>query len=86
MKVCLCRFFWPFGHFDESLMPECGQGFVKVTCYFSRGGLSMLLEPSAKAVEGPLCRNIVVECCGFVASHFLPSLFMVFLGNLSLYF
>ena len=23
-------FLWPFGHFEESLMPECGQGFVKV--------------------------------------------------------
>ena len=67
-------------------MPECGQGFVKVTCYFSRGGLSMLLEPSAKVVEGPLCHDVVVECCGSVASHFRPSLFMVFLGDCSLYF
>ena len=41
----------------------------------------MLLEPSAKAVEGPLCRDVVVECCGSVASHFGPSLFMVFLGE-----
>ena len=26
-------------------------------------------EPSAKAMEGPLC-CVVVECCGSVASHF----------------
>ena len=37
-------------------------------------------EPSAQAMEGPLC-CVVVECCGSVASHFRPSLFMVFLGE-----
>ena len=37
-------------------------------------------EPSAKAMEGPLC-CVVVECCGSVASHFRPLLFMVFLGE-----
>ena len=26
----LSDFFWPFGRFDESLMPDCRQGFVKV--------------------------------------------------------
>ena len=46
----------------------------------------MLLEPSAKAVEGPLCRDVIVECCGSVASHFQPSLSVVNLGNSSLYF
>ena len=39
------------------------------------------LEPPSKALEGPLCRNVVVECSGSVASHFRPSLFVVFLGG-----
>jgi hypothetical protein len=38
------------------------------------------------AMEGPLCHDVFIECCGFVASHFQPSLFIVLLGNSSLYF
>ena len=41
----------------------------------------MLLEPSAKAVEDPLYHIVIVKWCGSVASHFRPSLFMVFLGG-----
>jgi hypothetical protein len=33
--------FVAFWRFDESLMPDCGQGFVKVAGYFSRRGRSM---------------------------------------------
>ena len=46
------------------------RALLRLQAIFSCGGHSMLLEPSAKAVEGPLCGDVVVECCGSVASHF----------------
>jgi hypothetical protein len=67
--------------FDNSLMPDCDQGFVKIAGWFSHGGRSMLCNLRLRAMEGPLCHDLVVECCGSVASHFRPSLFIVLLGE-----
>jgi hypothetical protein len=67
--------------FDNSLMPDCGQGFVNVAGLFSHGGHSVLCSLRRQAMEGRLCRDLTVECCGSVASHFQPSLFIFLLGE-----
>jgi hypothetical protein len=41
-KVGLCRVCGLLADFDNSLMPDGVQDFVKVVGYFSRGGRSML--------------------------------------------
>jgi hypothetical protein len=66
----LCRVCGLLANFNNSLMPDGGQDFVKVVGWFSHGGHSMLCRLWLYAMEGPLCRDLVVECCGSVGSHF----------------